>query len=170
MRSSCLLFDPRCGKIDNPWHIAWHDQWLPVESMNFPELTATGSPLLWLLGAISAVTFVGTLLAVPWAIARIPADYFDGEQRKRTWFGQHHPVLRLLLLAIKNLLGVLLLLLGILMLILPGQGLLTILAAIILLDFPGKYRFECWLIRRPPVLKAVNWLRHRHGRSPFEFD
>jgi hypothetical protein len=49
------------------------------------------------------------------------------------------------------------------MLVLPGQGVLTILLWFILMDLPGKYRFERWLVARPLVFKSINRLRHRAG-------
>ncbi len=66
----------------------------------------------------------------------------------------------------KNLLGYLLIVAGIAMLVLPGQGVLTILLGVILVDLPGKYRFERWIVARPLVLKSINRLRQRAGRDP----
>jgi hypothetical protein len=54
------------------------------------------------------------------------------------------------------------------MLLLPGQGVLTILIGIVLLDFPGKYRLERWAVRHRPVYRSINWLRR--GREPIELD
>ena len=62
------------------------------------------------------------------------------------------------------------LLLGIAMLVLPGQGVLTILAALVLLDFPGKRRLERRLLLRPRLLGALNSLRARAGRPPIDLD
>ena len=84
-------------------------------------------------------------------------------------WADRHPVIRWLLLTLKNLAGVVFVLLGIAMLVLPGQGLLTILIGIIFLNFPGKYRFERWLIQRGPVHRTVDWLRRRAGRKPLVF-
>jgi len=61
-----------------------------------------------------------------------------------------------------------LVLLGVIMLVTPGQGLLTLLIGLLLLNFPGKYRLERWLVLRPGVLRGLNWLRRRHGEPPFE--
>jgi hypothetical protein len=44
--------------------------------------------------------------------------------------------------------------------------LLTLLVGVFLLDFPGKYAFEKWLVGRPGVLRMINWLRRRRGRPP----
>ena len=78
--------------------------------------------------------------------------------------GKHrHPLVRFLFLAIKNLVGIFLILIGIAMLVLPGQGLLTIFLGIILVDIRGKYRLERWLVGKRPVLRSINWLRRRAG-------
>lgn len=68
----------------------------------------------------------------------------------------------------KNALGVFLVLLGIMLSLpgVPGQGLLTILIGVILLDLPGKQRFERRLMTRPAVFTAVNTIRARFGREP----
>ncbi len=55
------------------------------------------------------------------------------------------------------------------MLVLPGQGLLTILFGLILMDFPRKRQLERRLIKVQPVRAAANWIRQRYGRPPFEF-
>lgn len=121
---------------------------------------------LWGLGIFSALMFLATLMAVPWLILRIPDDYFSLGRRHSMHWKEEHPLVRLLLLSLKNLLGVVLIALGAAMLLLPGQGLLTILVGIILVDFPGKFQFERWLIQREPILNSVNWLRRRRGRPP----
>jgi hypothetical protein len=52
------------------------------------------------------------------------------------------------------------------MLLTPGQGLLTLLAGLLLMDFPGKYAMQRRLIEHPPILRAINRLRARHGHPP----
>jgi hypothetical protein len=68
----------------------------------------------------------------------------------------------------KNVLGILLVALGGLFLVTPGQGLLTVLAGLVLINFPGKRALELWIIRFPLVLRAVNWLRGKRGREPLQ--
>jgi hypothetical protein len=77
-------------------------------------------------------------------------------------------IVRWIIKLVKNLLGVVFILLGLAMLVLPGQGLLTLLIGVLLLNFPGKYRFERWLIQRPSIFRAVAWLRQRAGREQLE--
>ena len=109
--------------------------------------------------------FVGSLLLMPLIVILLPADYFLHPARRPALWARYHPVLRGLILVLKNLLGVVLLLGGVTMLILPGQGVLTILAGLILMDFPGKYQCEVWLICRAPLDRALNWLRLKSGRD-----
>jgi hypothetical protein len=52
------------------------------------------------------------------------------------------------------------------MLVLPGQGLLTMLIGISLMDFPGKRAIERSIIGRPLILKSINRIRQRFGRPP----
>ena len=129
-----------------------------------------GNPTILLsLGLISAFSFVASLFLIPFLIVRIPADYFAETQRHPSPWAKHHVLIRWGVLVFKNLFGVLFILLGLAMLVLPGQGLLTLLIGILLLNFPGKYRFERWLIKQPAVNKGVAWLRERAGRQPLEF-
>lgn len=120
--------------------------------------------LIWLISGLSAVTFVATLIAIPVLIVRMPADYFVRED-SRHW-PEFRPSVRFWLIAGKNLLGAILLPAGIAMLVLPGQGLLTLMVGIMLLDFPGKRRLEGWLVRRRPIYRAINWIRSRRHRAP----
>lgn len=122
--------------------------------------------LLWWLGAVSALMFVASLAVVPWLAARIPVDYFAHAHRQSIVPSKMPAATRLLLLTLKNLAGLVLLCLGLIMLIAPGQGLLTILLGVSLLNFPGKYRAERWLVSRRSVLRTLNWLRRRRGLPP----
>jgi hypothetical protein len=121
--------------------------------------------IVWLT-ITSIVTFVATLIAVPWMIVRIPSHYFSHRKRVDKMWAHRHPAIRMLLITGKNILGYILILAGVTMLVLPGQGMLTILIGIILIDIPGKFRFEKWVVTRPPVLRSINWLRLRARRAP----
>ena len=65
-------------------------------------------------------------------------------------------------------LGMLLVLLGLIMLVTPGQGILTLLVGLLLMNFPGKYQLERWLVSRRGVMRALDWLRKRKGQPPFD--
>ena len=97
---------------------------------------------MWVgLIVFSVIAFVGTLVAIPAILIRLPPDYFQNHHHK-PWFANHHPVIRILGLVIKNIAGIIFLLAGIAMLVLPGQGLLTMLLGILFIDFPGKPRIR----------------------------
>ena len=123
--------------------------------------------LLWWLGALSIVMFVGTLVVLPLIVARLPADYFTRDQRPT---GGHAPARtpRLLGLVGKNLLGIVLILAGVAMLVLPGQGILMMLIGLILTDFPGKRALERRLVQQPSVWQAINWMRAKAHRPALE--
>lgn len=124
--------------------------------------------LVWWIFIDSVALSFLTPLAVGWAIVQLPTDYFTRKKRRPLSVWEEHPVLRPLYLVGKNLLGFILILAGIAMLVLPGQGLLTIVIGIILMNFPGKFRLERWLATRPPVWKSLNWLRKKAKRPPLE--
>jgi putative transmembrane protein PGPGW len=120
--------------------------------------------LIWLT-VLSMVFFLGTLIAIPFILVRLPADYFD-VRVPRPWMKDHHPVLRLVGHIVKNAVGAIFLFAGFLMLFLPGQGVLTMLIGISMLDFPGKRIVEAKLIGQPTVLSVVNSMRQKFNKPP----
>lgn len=126
--------------------------------------------LTWWLAAGSVVSFCGSLLAVPIIAVRIPHDYFTAPRRRADAWGRRNMIARTLVVMLKNLLGVVLLLAGVVMLVLPGQGLLTMLVGLMVMNFPGKYRLERYLVSRGPVLRSINWIRCRWGAVPLDLD
>jgi len=123
---------------------------------------------IWLIGAGSAAMLVLSAVLIPALIVALPADFYVEENGRRRLF-EDHPPLRLAFLVLKNAIGAVLLVAGLLMLVLPGQGILTILAGLAALNFPGKRRLELAILHRPGVLRAVNWLRRKAHRRPLEF-
>lgn len=126
--------------------------------------------LLTWLAVGSVVMFFGSLLLVPWIVVRIPADYFAESARGHRRWEQFPRPLRWLLTLGKNALGIVFVVAGLAMLLLPGQGLLTIVFGLLLLDFPGKFQLERWLITWRPVRRSVDYLRERAGRDPLIID
>jgi hypothetical protein len=120
---------------------------------------------LVMLTALSIIFFVGSLIAIPFILVRLPADFFD-IRVPRPWMEDHHPVLRVLGHVVKNAVGAIFLFAGFLMLFLPGQGILTMLIGISMLDFPGKRKLEAMLIGRPAVLSTINGMREKFGKPP----
>jgi hypothetical protein len=124
--------------------------------------------LVWWLTIGSAVLFVATLLAIPWIVSRLPVDYFRRDDDHRPHWFEQHPAVYAAVLVLKNVLGAVLVLGGIAMLVLPGQGILSILIGTSLLSLPGKRRMQRWIVRRPAVMRGLNWIRRRAGKPPLE--
>ncbi|MCZ6874823.1 MAG: hypothetical protein O7G88_15055 [bacterium] len=121
---------------------------------------------LWWFSVLSGVTFVGTLIVIPILVIRIPAHYFIYDEH---WHlpEQRSPItIRLLGLICKNLLGLVFVLAGLIMLVLPGQGIITILIGLMLMNFPGKRTLERRLVQQPTVLRVLNWMRAKADQPP----
>lgn len=124
--------------------------------------------ILWWLAAGSIAMFVGSLLALPWVIGRLPTDYFAHEKRPPSLWRDRSPAARWALRIGKNALGGVLLLAGLVMLAAPGQGLLTIVVGFVLIDFPGKYRLERRVVSNRRVRRGLDWMRRRRHKPPLE--
>ena len=128
---------------------------------------STRTPIL-----VAQIISVSLVLAVLYgagvflAVTRMSPDYFARTEPAVASWRQRHPLLRLLLRLLKNLLGGALVILGFAMLLLPGQGILTLLIGISLLDFPGKRRLEISIVCRPRIQQWIDRIRKKAGRPP----
>lgn len=120
------------------------------------------------LFVFSMITLVATVLGVPWFFCRIAPDHFLDDDRRSIFSAPHDSKWRPALIVLKNVIGAALVLLGLLLLVLPGQGLLTLIVGLLLVSFPGKRRFERWLVSREPVFRGINAMRRRAHREPLE--
>ena len=120
------------------------------------------------LGASSILIFIISILGISWFVAQIPEDYFLSSKRKPSKWQEQKPILRLAVLFGKNIIGVSLIIGGLLMLVLPGQGLLTIVTGLLLINYPGKYKLEQKLVAIPSVLRALNWIRVKANKPPLK--
>lgn len=126
--------------------------------------------LLYGLGAASIGLLVATALLVPRLVAALPSDEFRVQRRPRQRWRNHGATVGTVLRIIRNLVGALCVLIGIAMLVLPGQGLLTIFVGVLFLEFPGKRRVVLAAVSKSPVQRALNWMRRRRGVPEFVFD
>ena len=126
-----------------------------------------GSIITW-LGIISTVTFFLSLLIIPWIICRLDKNFFL-HLHEHTKKEDEHPAIFILLKILRYFVGSLLLLAGILMLFLPGQGILTMIIGISLLDFPGKRRLVDGILQLHPVQNSLNWIRAKGDKTQFSF-
>jgi hypothetical protein len=115
--------------------------------------------------------FAVSVLAIGLLLVMLPATFFLDSHRRDLWVDRHRAI-RWTGLVLKNLAGIFLIILGAILSLpgIPGQGLLTILMGVVLIDFPGKRRLERGILARPRVRAAVDRLRIRLGRRPFELE
>lgn len=120
-------------------------------------------------GGFFLISFFVSILIVAIVVVKIPANYFSSHYQQD--FMPNTPwIVRWGVVILKNLIGVVLIVAGIIMLIGPGQGILTILIGLIMMDIPGKRPLEARIISRPTILTAVNDLRARYNKPPLEMD
>jgi hypothetical protein len=135
----------------------------------FDQLTewiSSRESLLWVAGSLSMAMFAFSAILLPVIIVRLPVDYLKKGARpyRPRFLGK--PIDNRVYWVLKNLLGGLLLIAGIVMLVIPGQGILTIIVGIGLMDFPFKHDLLARFVGRRRVLRALNRLRARFGRPP----
>jgi hypothetical protein len=140
----------------------WLANWLP-DGWTAWHLAALSVGLAVSMAAVS-------VFVVGYALARLPADYFVNPDAQLPI--DRHPVLKVLIVLVRNAIGYVLIVLGVLLSLpgVPGQGLLTILMGVMLIDFPGKHRFQRWLVTRRMILGTVNRLRAKSGQPPFQLE
>lgn len=124
----------------------------------------------FLVGAgLFVVSIVLSLIIVAIVMVKIPENYFSSHYQhdflpNSPWLTRWGAVVG------KNIAGLILVIAGIVMLIGPGQGILTILIGLILMDIPGKRPLEAKLIKRPVILAAVNNFRAKYNKPPLVMD
>jgi len=124
---------------------------------------------LSLLVTFSVITFIGSIVIIPYIISKLPTDYFCDEKRHPSKLRRYHPIIYLLIRIIKNIIGIILIIVGIIMFVTPGQGIITLLIGLSLTDFPGKYKLERRIIRNQKVYKTLNWIRKKTSAPPLKY-
>lgn len=130
------------------------EQWFSKETLTW---ISVGSGIAFVIGAV----------AVPWIVVKLPKDAFSNLKRPN-WLDHQPAALRLPLRLLKNVLALALVLVGIAMLVLPGQGVLAILLGVMLGDFPGKLELQRWILGKPKVMNSLNWLRRKFSKPPLD--
>lgn len=139
------------------------------------RLTIFWQSLSWgnlLLGAgLFLVSLALSFAAIAIVMVKIPANYFSSHY-KQDFLPDSSWLVRWGAVIAKNIAGLILIVLGIILSLpgVPGQGILTILLGLIMIDIPGKRPLEAKIIKRPAVLTAVNNLRSRYNKPPLELD
>lgn len=133
----------------------------------FTWLEANRDWLGW-LGAGGLVMLLLSLIVVPILVVRMQADYFLTDRDQDKSMKARHPAMRVLGKSAKNVAGGILVIGGILLSLpgIPGQGLLTILIGLSIMDFPGKRSLELRIFKLKPVRWAIQKLRQKADQPP----
>ena len=120
------------------------------------------------LTTLSLGSILLSVVFLPFVVVRLPEDYFARSPGESLWSDWSLP--RKARAIVRSLLGLGLVAVGVALLVLPGQGVLTILAGVVLAEFPGKFRMERWILRRAAILSALNAIRQKFGKEPFRLE
>ncbi len=125
----------------------------------------------YLLGAagLFVITVVLSFLLIGTVLVLLPRTFFLDSHCRDLWVDRH-PIIRLAGCVGKNVLGIALIAIGLFLSLpgVPGQGLLTILVGLVLMDVPGKRKWERKVLANQRIGTYVSRLRARFGRPPFE--
>ena len=118
--------------------------------------TVVSEEALITLGILSIIMFAGTIVAIPIILNRLPSNYFQHDLEHK-WMKDYHPIFRNIGLVLKNTVGLIFLLAGIAMLVLPGQGIFD----------HGHWSFLARLSWKTEI--RTQTLNSAHGFSSHEF-
>ena len=135
---------------------------------NLLEYTNTYKSFIFWISLVSLTIFIISILSIRWLVLLIPENYF--KEKKNSILKEKYFFYWVAFKFIKNSLGYLLIIGGILMLVLPGQGILTIFVGMILSDYPGKYHIEKKIIQSSIILRTINSIRKKSGKKPLKFN
>ena len=137
-----------------------------MDYLNFiTKWLATNSSILIGIGGLSLLILIFSIIGLGWFISHIPEDYFIHEKRQAHNLNKYPYKTRVVIIVAKNIIGIVMLTSGALLLILPGQGLLTIIMGLLLIDYPGKFKLEQKIISIPSVFRGLNWFRAKSNKS-----
>jgi hypothetical protein len=147
-------------------------KWVRPEVRMIEWLTETASSweLNWakaFMGlGVFIISFIGSIALVSFLLVKLPSDYFAASLPRDAQ--KQQPVRSWIVVIGKNILGLMLVILGVVLSLpgFPGQGIITILIGLVLIDFPGKARLLRWVLSHPKALASVNRLRQRYGKTP----
>jgi len=140
---------------------------LPTAVQSVLDFVVENQAFFWWLGIGTMVCSVVGILLVPWVVGGLSEDYFVAKAKVLD-DGRSTRDRSIVLILARNVAGLVLLSMGIVMLFVPGQGLLTMFVGLLLLSFPGKQRLVLTLVRRPAILGALNWMRRYRGKVKFK--
>jgi UPF0716 family protein affecting phage T7 exclusion len=121
-----------------------------------------GNLLPWLL-TFSLVAFLFSVFGVSIVLLRLPVDFLSNPAPSKSSKGQ----LKWLISKLgRNVLGAIFLIVGTIMLLTPGQGILSIVVGLMLLDFPGKQNLIRKILTKQTIFRTINRMRATAKHPP----
>jgi len=138
-------------------YISWMAEWIQIHEA-----------LFWWVGVLSLIMFAGSLGGLALMVVKLPAEHFVREHTRRPIIPIRNQAARICYQVVKNGVGIFFIFAGLVMLVLPGQGLIALVLGISLTDFPGRHRLVRAIIRKKRVLRSANWFRAKFDRPPLK--
>ncbi len=129
--------------------------------------TEPAKTLFAVLAGLSIVTFTLSVIGFPWLVARLPEDCFQHPDKKKD-SSDPGKTSHIFIVVLKNILGLFFFGAGIIMLFLPGQGIISILIG--LGHFPYKQHILYKTTRPKTIQGSLDWLRKKTGKHPFDWE
>lgn len=135
-----------------------------------------GPNFIFLTILLTTVASIVYLIVISYIITQMDKRYFirkkisADDARKKPHLTLMNSSVNCVVNVVKIIVGLYLLVCGIVMLVLPGQGLVTMLIGLSLIPFPGKNKIEQNILSRKSVRSSLNWIRIKANKEPFIFD
>jgi uncharacterized membrane protein len=123
--------------------------------------------LIQWVGIAFVLLFFLSLFILRCVIVRLPDDYFLNDSSALNKRSEN--LISLALRVAKNLFGFLLIICGIILLFIPGQGLATIVLGAWIMDLPWIIKIKRKFVYSRLVKRTLNWVRSKNGISLFKF-
>ena len=127
------------------------------------------SYIFFYAGIVSIFIFVFSMFGLRLFIIAIPSDYFINKKRVSA-LKNRSILLWIIYIVFKNIIGYIFIIMGLVALVLPGQGILMILVGLMMSDYPKKFDLEKKIITIKAVRKGINWIRIKSNVDKIKLD
>jgi hypothetical protein len=127
------------------------------------------SYIFFYAGIVSIFIFVFSMFGLRLFIIAIPSDYFINKKRVSA-LKNRSVLLWIIYIVFKNIIGYIFIIMGLVALVLPGQGILMILVGLMMSDYPKKFDLEKKIITIKAVRKGINWIRIKSNVDKIKLD
>ncbi len=118
-----------------------------------------------IIGMVSIAIMLISIFLIPVFIKNIPTDYFINNKYHQMNINNTK---QFIIIIGRNIIGFILIIVGVIMLFTPGPGIITILVALFLMKFKNKAKLEYMLVKNNATFKALNYLREKVNKEPFK--